>query len=136
MAKTILINIASVVASLMIAIVMLALIEGISAILHPWPADFGGTAEEVRAHVARYPTWVLALLGGFGWGATALAACWVATKIAAAHIKIFGYAIGAVLLAVAIFNMSMLPYPLWLWPTVLILRPAGAHLGVSLASER
>ena len=62
-------SIGSVALGLIVALILVTGVEGVSAVLHPFPEGFGGTSEEVMEHVANYPAWVLALLGGAGWGA-------------------------------------------------------------------
>ena len=137
--KTILQNSASVIFSLFSAILLLACIEWLGAILHPFPADFAGTREEVMEQVANYPPLVLALIGGLGWAATMLIATWMATRFSTNRHPAFGAGIGLVLFGGAIFNMSMLPYPVWFWILNLVCLPLGIFLGVKLgldSSER
>jgi hypothetical protein len=91
------------------AFLLLIAVELFSAIVHPFPTDFGGTQEEVCQHVARYPEWVLATVVG-AWGLTALASTWIAARIGGRGAAIF---IGLLLLAGLLCNVSMLPYPMW-----------------------
>jgi len=52
----------SIILSLVIALVLLMLVEGASAIFHPFPPGVDTSDLEVcKAHVAKYPRWVLAL---------------------------------------------------------------------------
>ena len=127
-------NAASILISVIVAILLLAAIEWLGTILHPFPADFGGTRDEVAAHVANYPAWILALLGGVGWGTAIFVASWLATRISNNRKAAFGIGVGALLLAGAIFNMAMLPYPIWYWVLELVLLPTGIYFGSKLAS--
>ena len=96
-------------AGMVTAFLLLIAAEMFSAIMHPFPADFGGTQEEVCQHVARYPEWVLATVVG-AWGLTALASTWIAARIGGRGAAIL---IGLLLLAGLVCNVTMLPYPRW-----------------------
>ncbi len=130
--KSILRSTAAVILSLVVALALVVAIEVISAVMHPFPEDFGGTREEVAAHVANYPAGVLALLGGAGYALTMGVSVWLATRLGSSRHPAHGYGVGALLLAALIFNMSMLPYPLWFVVLDLILLPACIYLGVKL----
>lgn len=130
MIRTALQSTGSVLLGIIVAIALLAGIEGLGVVLHPFPADFGGTREEMMDHVANYPPLVLALLGGVGWAMTMFCATWLATRLGANQHPGHGIGVGLLLLAAAIFNMSMLPYPLWYWIQNLILLPTGIYFGI------
>lgn len=134
MAKTILQNAAAVFFSLIVALFLLALIEYVGAILHPFPDDFGGTREEVMEQVANYPPLILGILGGLGWGGTMLVATWLATRLSANRRQAYGIGVGLLLLAAALFNMSMLPYPIWYWVLELVVLPLGIFFGSKLGA--
>ena len=59
MTKLILQNTGAILLSFFVAILLLAVNEWVGTVLHPFPADFAGTREEVMQHVAIYPTWGL-----------------------------------------------------------------------------
>jgi hypothetical protein len=101
--------IAGILAGMLVVFLLLVAVEMLSAVAHPFPADFGGTEEEVCQHVARYPRWVLALVVP-AWGLTALASTWTAARIGGRGAAIF---IGLLLLAALVCNVTMLPYPMW-----------------------
>ena len=92
------------------AILLLALVEGFSALVHPFPEGFGGTHEEVCAHVARYPAWVLAVVIPM-WGAVAFATAWVARRVGRSRAP--SAVAGGLLVAALGANLAMLPYPWW-----------------------
>lgn len=58
--KTLLRSVAGALAGLLLAFVLVIAVEAFSAVVHPFPDDFGGTHEEVCRHVERYPAGVLA----------------------------------------------------------------------------
>ena len=60
----------AIIAGMLVALVLVVAVELFGAVVHPVPADFGGTKEEICEHVARYPHWVLALVVP-AWGAIA-----------------------------------------------------------------
>jgi len=129
MAKSIFQNVGVMFLCVFVAIALLAGIEWVGTILHPFPADFAGTREEVMQHVANYPTLGL-FVGGIGWAITVFTATWLATRLSSNRHPLYGIGIGLLLLIGAIFNMAMLPYPLWYWILCLVLLPLGIYLGV------
>lgn len=97
------------VAGLAVALALVIAVELFSAVAHPLPADFDGTMEAMCAHVARYPAWVLAVVVPM-WAVTALAATWTAARLGTRPAAI---TIALLLTAAVLWNVSMLPYPLW-----------------------
>jgi hypothetical protein len=55
------------------------------------------------------------VIAAVGWGLAMLAGTWVATRIGAGRHPVHGYVIGLILLAAAVVNMLMLPYPALFW---------------------
>lgn len=92
-----------------VAFALVVAVELLSAVVHPFPEDFGGTQEEVCAHVERYPTWVLAAVIPI-WGFTAYVGTWTARRIGG---FLAGRIVGLLLVASVVLNISMLPYPIW-----------------------
>lgn len=101
--------VAGCVVGMVVAVALLIGVELFSAVVHPFPEDFGGTQEEMVAHVARYPQWVLAVCVPM-WGLTAYLSTWVARRIGGFAAAL---AIGLLLVAAVVCNVSMLPYPIW-----------------------
>src|ERR1700746_3705482 len=94
----------AIIAGMLAAFVLIVAVELFSAVVHPVPPDFGGTMEEMCEHVARYPHWVLALVG-LAWGVTAFVSTWTVARIGGRGSALF---LGLLLLAAAVFNISML----------------------------
>ncbi len=136
MIKTALQSNGSILLSLVTAFLLVAGVEGLSAILHPWPADFAGTSEEIVRQVETYPTWVLAFLGGVGWGGTMFISAWLATRLGSNRKPIHGYLVGVILIAAVIFNISMLPYPTWYSLLNLVVLPTALYFGVRFGQAR
>lgn len=108
------------------ALVLLIAIEGISALLHPFPPGTEQTRESMARHVANYPAWVLFLLGGVGWALTALIASFLATRFGAHRHPAHGVGVGMLFMAAAVFNIAMLPYPIWFISVDVIMLPMGS----------
>jgi hypothetical protein len=115
------------------AFVFVVAAEVFSSIYHPWPPGVDTSDLEVcRAHVARYPTWVLAVCTAI-WALAPFAGSWVATRLGTGRHWAHGIVVGAMLLALAGFNMAMLPYPIWFPIVNVVTFPLGTVLGVWLA---
>jgi hypothetical protein len=116
---------AAIIAGMLVALILLVAVELFSAVVHPVPPDFGGTMEEMCEHVARYPHWVLALVVP-AWGVAAFVSTWTAERIGGRGSALL---IGLLLLAAAVFNLSMLPYPIWFKIVNLLVIPTAIVLG-------
>lgn len=122
--RTVIAIIAGMVASFVLIIGM----EAFSAVVHPFPPDFKGTMEEVCAHVARYPPWVLAVAVP-AWGIAAFLGTWIANKVGNRGAAIF---VGLLLLASVVYNVSKLPYYTWFKVACLVVIPIALGLGILL----
>ena len=119
-------SIAAVVAGTVVALVLVVAVELFSAVVHPVPPDFGGTMDEMCQHVARYPHWVLAVVVP-AWAVAAAASTWIAGRLGNPGCALF---VGALLVAALVFNISMLPYPLWFKIASVIAIPAAVLAGI------
>lgn len=106
---TILRSAGALLAAIGVTFVLVIAVEIFSAVVHPVPEDFDGSVEEMCEHVGRYPHWVLAAVVPM-WGATAFIGTWIAGRVGNRPCAIL---IGLLLLAAVIWNVAMLPYPLW-----------------------
>jgi len=102
----------AVVAGLVLAMVLIVAVEAVTNTLHPFPAGVELTHEVICNHVAKFPSWVLAV-GTVLWASTVFVSSWLATRLGARRHSAHGILIGILLFAAAAFNMSMLPYPIW-----------------------
>lgn len=98
-----------VVAGIVTAIALLIAVEFYSAVVHPFPEGVEQTHEEICAHVASYPAWILATAVPM-WGFTAFASVWVAARIGN---RWGGLLVGALFFVAIAANLAMLPYPVW-----------------------
>jgi hypothetical protein len=129
--KTLLRCFAAVLAGLFVLFVLVVAVEVFGAVVHPVPEDFGGTTEEMCRHVERYPHWVLAVVVPM-WAAAALAGTWTAQKLGNVYCSAI---VGLLLLAALVFNVSMLPYPVWFKAANLLVIPAAVLAGSRLATR-
>jgi hypothetical protein len=118
-----------IIAGLLVAFVLVIMVELFSSIVHPLPADFGNTQEEMCLHVERYPAWVLAV-ALLMWAGTALAGVWTAGRVGN---RGAAWTVGLMILAALTLNLSMLPYPLWFKLGCLVAIPLGIACGVLLS---
>ena len=104
-------------------------VEIFSNIVHPLPSEFSHDPEAVCRHVAKYPTWVLAVVVG-AWGLTATIGTWISQKLGNVY---SASALGLLLVAGVGLNISMLPYPIWFKVVIMIVMPIAAFFGGRLA---
>ncbi len=125
-------GVVAVVVGFLVALFFIVAVEIVTLALYPFPDGVDPLDPEVcRAHVASLPTGAL-LIGVVGWGLAVFSGVWVATRLAAGRHPAPGIVLGVLLLASAVMNMSMLPYPGWFWAANLIAFPVLTFLGVSL----
>jgi hypothetical protein len=123
---------AAIIAGMVVAFILVVAVELFSAVVHPVPPDFKGTMEEMCLHVARYPQWVLAVVVP-AWAGTAFVSTWLSGRLGNRFCALF---IGILLLAAVIYNLSMLPYPLWFKVANLLAIPTAILLGDRLSIRR
>jgi hypothetical protein len=121
----------SILAGMTLAVSLVIAVELSSAIVYPPPPGFTGTQEEMCAHVAAYPQWILAVVV-VGWSATSLASTWLATRLGG---WLPGSLVGLLLIAAVASNVSMLPYVFWFKVAVLICIPIACLFGIRLPRQ-
>ncbi len=126
--KAVLLFLAAVFIGLFVALVLVIAVEAFSAVVHPLPEGFGGTMEEMCQHVQRYPHWILAVVVA-AWGITALVSTWIAQRIGNSYSSV---TVGLLLVTALVFNLSMLPYPVWFKIANLLVIPAAIVIGSRL----
>ena len=125
-------SVAALVVSCIAALVLVIAVEGIGAVFHPFPPGADPNDIEVcKTHVSRSPGWLLGVVVIL-WGATALVASYVATRLGSGRHPLHGYAIGLLLLAAVGFNMWLLPYPKWFEVANLVCFPLATYYGARL----
>ena len=129
--KTILRTGLGVVLGMGLSFVLVIAVEAFSSIVHPIPADFQGTMDEMCQHVARYPHWVLGVVVIL-WSATAFGGVWIANRVGNFTA---GIAVTFLLGIAIVFNVTQLPYPLWFKIVMLSCFPLGCFLGIWTATQ-
>ena len=111
------------------AMVVIALVEGISSFMHPIPEGLDiGDAQAMKDFVATLPPSAFAMLV-LAWSLGAMAGGWLAGWIAARSAGLHGLAVGLLLVLGAIINMALIPHPGWMWAAGIVLPPACGYLG-------
>ena len=127
-------SVGAVVLGLAVALMLIVGVEFFSSIVHPFPPGVDPTNMEVcRQHVAKYPAWVLAV-AALAWVVTTFVSSWLTTRLGTGRHGTHGFVVGLILLALAIMNMSLLPYPVWFWAANLIGFPLGFYWGAKLGA--
>ena len=124
--------IAGIILGTIVAFVLIIAVELFSSVVYPIPAGLEQTMENICKHVENYPAWVLAAVIPM-WAATVFLSTWIAGKIGNI---VPAMVVGLLLLAAVIFNMSMLPYPLWLELANLVMCPLAIVAGSWLSLHR
>jgi hypothetical protein len=127
-------SVAAILVGLAVAFILIVGVEVGSSILHPFPDGVDPSDYEVcKAHVAAYPAWIL-LWAALAWGLTTFLSAWLATRLGSARHPAHGIVVGSILLALAVMNMSMLPYPIWFWAANLAVFPLAFYCGAKLGA--
>lgn len=122
----------AVVAGVVVAFVLVIGVELFGAMVHPLPAGFGGTKEEMCAHVERFPAWVLAAVVPM-WGFCGFAGAWIGARLGNV---VSGLLVGMLALLALGWNLAMLPYPWWFKFGCLVVVPAACVAGVMAARRK
>jgi hypothetical protein len=125
-------TLAAVLIAMFVAFVLVNVVELFSTVVHPFPADFKGTTEEICRHVEKYPQWILAVVVPV-WAGTALLSTWIARRIGTPYSSEI---VGLALMSALVFNLTKLPYPIWFNVANLLAIPAAIIAGSWLAIRR
>jgi len=129
-------SVVAVVLGLIAAMIFIVAVEFASSIVHPFPPGLDPTSnDDMKAHVAAFPAWVLLLVVP-AWGLATLVSSWLATRLGSGRHLAHGIVVGSILLVAAVANMLMLPYPVWFWVANLVVFPVGFTLGAKLGQPR
>ncbi|MDB5348972.1 MAG: hypothetical protein JWN86_219 [Planctomycetota bacterium] len=129
-------SVAAIFVAFILAMIFIVGVEGLTSILYPFPPGVDSSDIEVcKAHVAQLPTSAF-LVASVGWGLATFSSAWAATRLGSGRHGAHGIGIGFALLAAAIMNMMMLPYPTWFWIANLVVLPAGIYVGSNLGRAR
>jgi hypothetical protein len=122
-----------VVLGLFVAFAFIVGTGALGKLLYPPPQDLDPRDPvALRAFMSRVPTGMLLLVLA-GWAAGAVAGTFVASRLGTVP---RGWAVGALLLALGISNLTALPHPVWFWAATLTVFPLAALAGTRLAARR
>ena len=127
--KTALRALAAVFVGLLLSFIVVVAVELFSAVVHPLPEEFSGTPEQMHRHVQQYPPWVLAVVVP-AWAVAAFVGTWTARRMGNFYSSL---TVGLLLLAALVFNISLLPYPMWFKLASLLAIPTAAVAGIGLS---
>lgn len=136
MVGSILRSVGAVIAGLAAAMVFIVGTEVVGLAVHPFPPGVDSHDPEVcKAYIVKLPAdgYVIAVAG---WGLAVLSGTWVATRLGAGRHPAPGLVVGSILLAAALMNMLMLPYPIGFWIANLVVFPAATYLGTKWGRAR
>ena len=126
MAVRILILIGAFLSSMMLALALVVAVEVWSAVVHPLPPDFDQSMDAMCRHVSRYPAWVLAAVVPL-WSGIAYVSCGMARRLGSVLV---GWLVGILLVAAVVWNVSMLPYPIWFKGIMGVVMPVTVYLAL------
>lgn len=129
-------NLVAIFLGLFAGFVIVIATEAFGAAVHPFPPDVDpNDFETCVAHVAKFPAWVLAVVVPL-WGLSVFASVWTATRLGTNRNPVNGIVVGGLLYAAALFNLSMLPYPLWFKAGIVLALPLAGFWGFRLAGGK
>ncbi len=113
----------AVIGGLMIGMILIGLLEGLGHLIFPPPAHLDMTdMEQVANYLTDAPIislfWII-----LAWGIGAFVGGAVATLIDKTTSRTPAYILGGILSLSGIFNLIMLPHPLWFWLGILVFIP-------------
>ncbi|MSU23801.1 MAG: hypothetical protein EXS32_08260 [Opitutus sp.] len=122
-------NVLAVFAGTFAGLLLIGLMEVISAKIYPPPPGVDFTNREaVKAYVAGASTGMfLIVLLGYTLGP--LIAAWLATGLAATNHRRRGLTVGALFLTASILNLREIPHPTWFWVANIVLVVMAAVIG-------
>ena len=89
----------------------------------------------MQAYVASIPTYVMVIMVIF-WLCSSFLGGMVAARLNRAEWKRASLITGSILMAAAIFNMTLMPHPLWMWITALAGYIPAAFIGAWLQQPK
>lgn len=125
-------RVAPVVLGLFVAFALIVATELFGKLLYPPPVDLDPRDPvALSAFMAKVPTGMFLLVLA-GWTVGTVAGTFVATRVGTVW---RGWAVGALLLALGISNLTALPHPAWFWASTLAVFPLAALFGTRLGTR-
>jgi hypothetical protein len=118
---------------LVVAFITVAVVEIANMVIFPPPAGFDvNDKAALAALIAEAPAYKLVLVP-VAWFLAAVTGGWVAAKIAKRAALVHAFIIAALLTAIGVLNMLMIPHPAWFWAAGLAAPIAGMLVATRLA---
>ena len=119
-----------------VAMALVWLVETIGHTVWPTPADLDtGDVDVMRAYVDTLPLGAM-LTVAFAWFAGALGGTFAACRLGTARPLVYTLLVGGFMTAGAIFNLMIIPHPLWFSALGLVGIFAGTWLGLALGTRK
>ena len=126
-------TVAAIFLGMLTAIVLIVAVELIQSFVYPPPPGFDSSSpEQMSEYVTRIPQWFLAV-GVVFWALTACVSTWLARITGNRYASTV---VGLLLLAMLVFNIALLPYPVWFKVANLVAIPLAIVAGSRLAIGR
>lgn len=127
-------SILAILVGVLVAGLMIAGIEWISAQLYPLPPGLDrGDPEAMREHVRQLPSTAFGLVV-LAWAVGTFTGAFLAARIARRSPLLHGLTIGGLFLVAGAVNMLLLPHPAWMWIAGVFAFLGGGYLGGRLGS--
>jgi hypothetical protein len=118
------------------AVVIVAVVEAINSRIYPLPAGVDpNNAKALKEVIATLPLGAL-LMVLLGWWLGALGGGWLAARLAGRLDMLHGLVVAVIILSAAIFNLLMLPHPIWFWVAAVLGIPLGGYIGTRSGANK
>jgi hypothetical protein len=122
-------------AGVVVAVLVVTVMDTVAGNIYSLPAGVDrSNPESMRQAIAGLPTAAFLLLLA-GWVLAAAAGSYVAARTATHARAIHGLIVAVFVLVATVANLAAIPHPVWLWPAVIILIPAGGWLATRLVAR-
>ena len=124
------------IAGIIVAGVLVWVVELIGHTIYPTPADLDvGNLDVMRAYIDTLPLGAL-LTVAIAWFVGSLGGCFVACKFGSARPLVYALVVGGFMFAGAVFNLLIIPHPLWFSALGIVGIFVGAWLGMTLGRRK
>jgi len=129
-------NVLAVIIGILVGMIVISIVEAIGHMIYPLPEGFDPyNSEIVKAYMTDMPVGAL-LFVLLAWAAGSYSGGWIAVLIAVRSFRIIAVIVGLFLLAAGVYNMIMIPHPLWFSVLGIMGIFAGTWLGMALGIRK
>jgi len=124
------------IAGIVVAVVLVFIFESIGHTIWPAPDDLDtGDADVMRAYVETLPLGAM-LTVAIAWFAGALGGTFAACRLGTARPLVYALLVGGFMTSGAIFNLTIIPHPIWFSALGLVGIFVGTWLGLVLGTQK